>query len=83
MKFLFYKFILTLGVHISLKITLVFILKLRTFFKASKFDGFNRVHVKWHDKWRETMKIDFKTSCIVVQYELRKDDINMKKGGDC
>ena len=33
---------------------------------------FNHVHVKRHDKWRETMKIDFKTSNIVVQFVLKK-----------
>ena len=33
---------------------------------------FNHVHVKRHDKWRETMKIDFKTSNIVVQYVFKK-----------
>ena len=33
---------------------------------------FNHVHVKRHNKWRETMKIDFKTSNIVVQYVFKK-----------
>ena len=33
---------------------------------------FNYVHVKRHDKWRETMKIDFKTSNIVVKYVFKK-----------
>ena len=32
----------------------------------------NHVHVKRHDKWREPMKIDFKTSNIVVQYVFKK-----------
>ena len=33
---------------------------------------FNHVHVKRHDEWRKTTKIDFKTSNIVVQYVFKK-----------
>ena len=33
---------------------------------------FNHGHVKRHDKWRENMKIAFKTSNIVVQYAFKK-----------
>ena len=44
---------------------------------------FNQMHVKKHDKWRETRKIDFKTSNIVVQYGLKKNYANMKKSGHC
>ena len=33
---------------------------------------FNHVHVKRNGRWRETMKIDFKTSNMVVQYVSKK-----------
>ena len=33
---------------------------------------FNHVHVKRHGRWSETMKIDFKTSNIVIQYVSKK-----------
>ena len=40
--------------------------------KYQRLTRFNDVHVRRHAKWRETMKIDFKTSNIVVQYVFKK-----------
>ena len=47
--------------------------------KYRNLTRFNHVHVRRHDKWRETMKIDFKTSNIVVQYVFQKMTLIWKR----